>query len=239
MPQARSVVVCLLVVLVCCSGVTFATPNTGISVTPENTTTTVGTGQQFSITIDNASQDIKGYAISVNVSNQSTAQITDIAPTREPTVVETTISRDNDSAYIEASFFTQNQTFTTSSPTIVTFDVRAVAAGNSSLTITAEEVVANTDGELYTISAPATATLSVTSIPLVLPGQTSPAQNLDSDPLLEDVNGDGRGDIFDALTYYNSRQSDVIQQNPTQFDFDGDGTTGTLFDTLSLYNSVK
>ena len=70
-------------------------------------------------------------------------------------------------------------------------------------------------------------------------GGNPPAQNVDNDPLLEDVNGDGQTGLFDALDYYNNRNSDAIQNNPTQFDFDGDGNVGTLFDALALYNEVS
>ena len=65
-----------------------------------------------------------------------------------------------------------------------------------------------------------------------------PAQNLDDDPLLEDVNGDGVGNVFDALTYYRNRDSDAISQNPALFDFDGDGEAGTIFDAISLYEQL-
>jgi hypothetical protein len=74
---------------------------------------------------------------------------------------------------------------------------------------------------------------------VTLPGQPAPAANLDGDAKLEDVNGDGSGDIFDVLTYYNNRDSDAVQNNPTQFDFDGDGSAGTLFDALALYNEFQ
>lgn len=72
-----------------------------------------------------------------------------------------------------------------------------------------------------------------------LPGLSSPAGDLDGDALLEDVDGDGDGDVFDALSYYNNRKSDAVRNNPQQFDFDGDGTVGTVFDTVALYNKIQ
>lgn len=71
-----------------------------------------------------------------------------------------------------------------------------------------------------------------------LPNAAGPAGNLDDDPLLEDVNGDGDGNIFDALSYYNNRNTDAIQNNPTRFNFDGNEPTGTIFDALELYNKL-
>jgi hypothetical protein len=71
----------------------------------------------------------------------------------------------------------------------------------------------------------------------VVDGQN--ATTLDSDQSLEDVDGDGDGDIFDALTYFNNRDSDAITENPEQFDFDGDGDSGDLFDALALYTELS
>lgn len=68
--------------------------------------------------------------------------------------------------------------------------------------------------------------------------EDAPAKNRDDDIALEDVNGDGEGDIFDALDYYDNRNSDAIQDNSEYFDFDGDGTAGTIFDAIALYNEL-
>lgn len=72
-----------------------------------------------------------------------------------------------------------------------------------------------------------------------IPGGDGPATSIDDDPLLEDVNGDGDANIFDALTYYNNRDDQAIRGNPGVFDFDGDGNSGTIFDALELYNNIS
>lgn len=71
-----------------------------------------------------------------------------------------------------------------------------------------------------------------------VPGASGPAQDTDGDGMLEDVNGDGDTNVFDALTYYNNRDSDVITNNPDLFNFDGEGATGTVFDAIALYNDI-
>ncbi|MUV90603.1 hypothetical protein GJ629_12420 [Halapricum sp. CBA1109] len=70
-------------------------------------------------------------------------------------------------------------------------------------------------------------------------GGNPPARTIDGDRLLEDITGDGSADLFDALSYYNNRNTDAIQNNPTQFDFDRDGDTGDLFDALALWNEIS
>jgi hypothetical protein len=70
-------------------------------------------------------------------------------------------------------------------------------------------------------------------------GAAGPPASLDDDPLYEDIDGDGDGDLFDALTYYDERDSDRVESNPRRYDFDGDGDAGDLFDTLALFEKVS
>lgn len=80
---------------------------------------------------------------------------------------------------------------------------------------------------------------SVASSRPMLPDTDRPATDVDGDQKLEDVNGDGRANLFDALDYFNAKDSDVIKNNPSAFDFNGDGISGTIFDALALYNEIS
>ena len=90
----------------------------------------------------------------------------------------------------------------------------------------------------YTLDVTAPSGVTEPATP-TLPGASNPAKNVDDDALLEDINGDGEGNIFDVLTYYQARNSDAVQDNPDRFDFDGDGTAGTIFDALELYSELS
>jgi PKD repeat protein len=68
-------------------------------------------------------------------------------------------------------------------------------------------------------------------------GERDPT-SLDDDPTLEDVDGDGTGDVTDVMAYYQQRRSDVVRDNPGRFDFDGDGVSGTVFDAVKLYREL-
>lgn len=83
--------------------------------------------------------------------------------------------------------------------------------------------------------ATATDTLTVADDPW---GTRPPPQDPDDDGRMEDVDGDGDLDVFDAIVYYNNRNTDRIQGDPAAFDFDGDGETGTVFDTIALYEEL-
>ncbi|MUV88905.1 S8 family serine peptidase [Halapricum sp. CBA1109] len=73
---------------------------------------------------------------------------------------------------------------------------------------------------------------------VTLPDATGPAGDPDSDGLFEDVDGNGRTDLFDALALYNNLDSDPIRTNARAFDFDGSGSVD-IFDALALYNEVS
>lgn len=72
-----------------------------------------------------------------------------------------------------------------------------------------------------------------------LPGSSGPATDLDGDGLLEDVDGDGIATVRDVFVYYTGRESAAVQDNPSLFDFDGDGDAGTIFDALTLYRELS
>lgn len=85
------------------------------------------------------------------------------------------------------------------------------------------------------------AEITVVSGPKIpaLPDATGPPEDVDNDTQLEDVDGDGTADVFDVLTYYNNRDNSTIRDNTDAFDYDGDGTAGTVFDALALYEQIS
>lgn len=60
----------------------------------------------------------------------------------------------------------------------------------------------------------------------------------DGDGKPEDFDGDGDADTGDVLTYYENRKSGAVRDNPQFFDYDGDGTAGTVSDALELYEQL-
>jgi PKD repeat protein len=86
-----------------------------------------------------------------------------------------------------------------------------------------------TDGETERIVS-----TNVTIEAGVAPVVKAPPRDPDGDGRYEDVNGDGQVDRQDVLDYYDVRDQGVIRNQANAFDFDGDGTAGTVSDTLSL-----
>ncbi|WP_197428649.1 right-handed parallel beta-helix repeat-containing protein [Halapricum sp. CBA1109] len=113
-----------------------------------------------------------------------------------------------------------------------------VAVDNGTVTIENSTLVTPT-GERHIDSRTLTDETLRTEPWVTVPGGEGPAWSHDGDSKLEDVDGDGDADLFDALHYYNERDSNAIRNNPDLFDFDGERTAGTLFDALQLYNDIS
>jgi len=70
-----------------------------------------------------------------------------------------------------------------------------------------------------------------------LPGGEGPSQDLGSDGLHEDVNGDGTVDVSDVRSLLTNVNSEVVQKNADAYDFDGDGGVD-VGDVLALYRRI-
>lgn len=73
----------------------------------------------------------------------------------------------------------------------------------------------------------------------VAPVVNASPRDIDSDGLYEDVNGDGQANVLDVLDYYEYRTDDTIRKQVDAFDFDGDGSAGTVFDAIELYDLIS
>ena len=209
---------------------------TNVSVTPASTTASVGTTTTVDV-VANASEGIQGWSMTLGLDNDSVANITDATLADNPDLGSVEVSTDNSSVELEAGFLSPRAA--TDQFTLATVTLTGAAVGETNLTI---ERVAVNDGENepYSVSSTADGKVVVSqgSTAPTVPGGVGPATDTDGDGQLEDVDGDGRANIFDAITYYNAQDSAAIVDNPALFDFDGDGTAGTIFDAIALYNDI-
>ncbi len=104
------------------------------------------------------------------------------------------------------------------------------AAGEYTVTIT----VSDDDGG----TGSATFVATVASYCPTLPGMEAPAQDLDSDGLCEDVNGNGRLDFADVRDFFRHLDSPEVQGNPQAFDFSGNGRVD-MTDVKALFRMTK
>jgi hypothetical protein len=72
--------------------------------------------------------------------------------------------------------------------------------------------------------------VTVLNVLPTLPGQSSPAHDLDGDGLAEDINGNGQNDFNDVVLLFQHLKSPEVENNPEDFDFNGSG--GIAFDDI-------
>jgi hypothetical protein len=72
--------------------------------------------------------------------------------------------------------------------------------------------------------------------PAPLPGFDTPPRDLDADGLHEDVDGDGRFTIFDVQVFFESLDSDPVQNNPSLFDFSDTGGAVDVLDVQAMFD---
>jgi len=104
--------------------------------------------------------------------------------------------------------------------------------GTYEVQLRATDGVGNSDIDMIIV------TVEESAGPGKLPGAVGPPNDLDGDGLFEDINGDGEASVGDSLAYYANRETESIRNNPGAFDFDGDGTAGTVFDVVVLFQEI-
>ena len=208
------------------------TSNVTAAIEPSNATVFVGSTTTVDLVLRNASDGLDAYNLTLSTVGTTSGNVS---------IADASVTNETDTV----AFGSANRTLTLAgtvnatgdNATVATLTLAGDVAGDANLTIAVENVTTSAGAE-YDVVSTQNATLTVSEgIPSLTPGGNPPS-DLDGDDQLEDVDGNGEGDIFDAITYYNNRNSDVIQDNPAQFDFDGDGTPGTIFDAIALFNEL-
>lgn len=200
-----------------------------------------GRSHQFELVATNVSDRIGSYDLTISSSNRSVATLASYTPADErDSFVSVSFSEENASLRVVQAG--AELAAEKGGVTIGTVSVKTNGTGTGTLSVDVTDLT-NASGVSYTVGSTENVTVLVrdqvnSSMP-PFPGFDDPPTNTDDDEQLEDINGDGKLNIFDALAYYNNRDSDAVQDNPHLFDFDGDGTSGDLFDALALYNEIS
>ena len=207
---------------------------TTMSVAPDSARLSVGESRTMAVTFD-ATRGVGGIEFNASLTNPAVANITSVDLYGEPDLKRVAIGPTNATAFLQGGYFAGRP----ASPSLVLGNVTVTATANGTTTLGLSDARASSRADkLYAVVDTENATLTVgESTPPTF--AEAPPANLDDDEQYEDVDGDGDGDIFDALTYFNNRDSDAIRNNPDRYDFDGDGDSGDLFDALALYTELS
>jgi len=202
----------------------------GISVTLDPVEQTAVTGE--TVTYDvvvNGADDVGSFDGSIALSNGDNATITNV--TTPAADSNGAITVDGQSADIEVFGLPSDAN---EPVTVATVTVSADAVGEADLSLSVD-FLSDQQGDGYTVDSTDGATLTVGLEPVT--GTESPT-NLDDDPVLEDVNGDGVYNVGDAQALFNNQDSQVVQNNVEQFDFNGDGEINVGDAQAAFYEAV-
>jgi len=204
----------------------------GVSVSlPDRRTLALDQTTSIGLSLQGATDGIAGSDFTVTVDHPSTLTIEDLeVEAADSALTDVDIGDNGSEATVQ---FVQTEPLGTD--TVATVTVRATAVGSGTLSVSVA-AVSGSDGQSYEL---ATATEAMAIEVNQIPGFAGdPPTDLDGDSLYEDVDGDGEGTIFDVLRYFENRNRSVIESNPVRFDFDSDGTSGTLSDVLELFRQI-
>ncbi|GAB6286461.1 MAG: hypothetical protein STSR0009_26620 [Methanoregula sp.] len=217
--------------------VTSPTPNT-LAFQPRSATVSLGSTTTYSIVLDNASQGLSGYNITIASSNTSIAEIVGVTyPAWASMPKNSTLPADR--AWFKAVDLTGDSG--TGEITFCTVTMRGDSRGITTLIITPEKVEDRASGR-YTPSV-VSATLTVTSPvkPFPKPGggffpdPTDPTQ----DGKYEDLDGNGWIGFNDVVVYYQNMEAiDTGTYGPVAYyDYDNSGFAG-FNDVVKLNDMV-
>lgn len=197
----------------------------------------VGASGTATVTLSHAPDGLAGYAVDVSVADDSVGSVTDASV--PGSFGFGNASADDGTATLAGADTAGIITAGATNVTLGSVTVQGATPGETTLRVTVTQVDAEDGAGVDPRAAGGTFTVVAGSDQRpTIPGGQGPARNVDDDPYLEDVNGDGQANVFDALAYYNNRDSAAVQNNPGAFDFDGRAPAGTLFDALALYNDI-
>lgn len=225
----------------------------GSVVSSTNVSLDPGQSQDVSVTLDTSGQTTGDYTHGFFTSdNNQTAQISIVSsPTATFQVSNLSVpstATKGDAVPVNATITNVGNADGTAAVEVIvdgnpvtTTNVSVVASASQTYSITLNTSnlsVGNHTIEIATGGSSVSSQLTVNQAGIQLPGTAGPAQSIDSDPLLEDVDGDGSANVFDAIELYNQRNTPAVQNNPQFFDFDGDSNIN-VFDAIELFNKIS
>jgi subtilisin family serine protease len=213
-----------------------------LTLQPTNAEVAPGNNQSYDVVVEGAEAGISSYEMSITVDDIGVAQFTDYNLTNNPDFDDTDIGPEEVRLVVAMgdNVHEANETITIGS-------VTAIAAGDNgestAVTFDTEQGIQVTDRNTisYDIGETTGSTFEISDDAGLEPivGDEAP-NDLDGDGLYEDIDGSGTLTISDVQAFFDNRRSDVVAENPTAFNFDGDPeNTITIGDVQELFNIVQ
>ena len=185
-----------------------------VSVEPANASIAPGETTSFDIVVD--SIDVGAVNLTMSLADGSVATIESIDTPAGNGSED--VSTDGQTVTVDA--YSLQGAGQNGSTTVATVTVTGKSAGTTNLALDSVTVY-DVQGNQYDTNIDDDAQLTV-DFP-ALSDELAPPTNLDDDAVLEDVNGDGAFNSGDAGALFANRNTDLVKNNPAQFDFNGNG----------------
>jgi outer membrane protein assembly factor BamB len=208
-----------------------------VSVEPDDVGMDVDGTTQANLQVTGAEAGIGEYTLSISVEDLGVATISDVSVDRlDSGGVD--IEDDGSSATLDVDLGTDP--YEQEAVTVATVTLLGVGTGETTLGYDSVSVVGSsgTTQEIQSTTG-AIVTVPGSQGPPPVIGDQQPSDP-DGDGLYEDIDGDGEFTISDVSQFFESYNSDLVQENAEFFNFEGsDDGTVTLADVQALYSKYK
>ena len=205
----------------------------GIELQPTTADVSTNSTHTVDVVATNVTDGIGSYDVTVGLNDTAVATVSNVSLYGNPLQGGSTdIAADGSSVTFTGSV---TDTKDTGEVTIATLTLATQVPGTVA-TSTTVATIGNESGESLAVTGITEATVTVQNVaqPPAVVGDNRPTDT-DGDGTFDDVNGDGSFDVNDVTALWANRNSDAIENNPTQFDVNGDGSFD-VNDVTALWN---
>ena len=202
---------------------------------PQQTVTTNGT-TTVDIVLTDAPNGVSTYSFTLTSGDSNTATFTDFSFGGSPSSSTKQLRYGSNNATLTATGGLAGIS-AGSNVTLGTVTIKGTTKGSTTLGVTVDSLLDRNNAQIS--AGVSNGTVSVTSGPSALPGQSQPPTDPDGDGVFEDLNGDGSADLRDLQPFFNLvRPSASPPSTPSAFDINGDGSAD-LRDLQPFFNEVR
>jgi hypothetical protein len=216
------------------ASITVTTTPVTVSLDPSTARLGANGTRTVDVVATGATEGVEAFDLTVTSEDAGVAALESGTVAGDPRVRESRAAADGSSVRLLAAGADIADDDGDGSVTLGSVTVAAGEPGDANLTVAVDALGSGTDR--YAVASTTGTSVTVANgsgVPPVV-GENPPT-NVDADPQLEDVDGDGTFTIFDVQAFLANFEGDVVQSNPAAFNFDGsaDGEV-TIFDVQAL-----
>ncbi|ELZ65080.1 peptidase, m36 (fungalysin) family protein [Haloferax prahovense DSM 18310] len=194
---------------------------------------TTGQRTNVSVVVQQATDGVRSYDVTLYVSNASVAAVEDVSFAGDPQFSNANVSDGGTSVRVTAG---AANTADNGSVVIANVTLLADAAGTTDVRATVQ-ALGDENNDAYVVTAVNNTTVTVESGPPAIGSDRNSPTDPDDDGVYEDVNGDGEFNVIDVSALFDNRNDAAVQEHGRFFDFNGDGAFNVI-DVSALFDQL-